>query len=297
MAHITFSVAKAWLEANDIHRWSIQLRRFDSEFDIWIPFPTRRVAEDNEKVVYTVVVPWFSVFAVTGSSQLPRPTLDVTNLEIIPPSPVAGQKVRIRAVVTNVGTVRTAYPANLWINSVIEDSATIVLDGGETASLAFTVSKPEGSYDVRIERLFGQFEAIQQEEEFALAATSTPVPTATPTPSPTPTPTPTTQTRTPTETPARAPQPPPTSTSTPVPTATPRLSATPTPPVVTSRLAVTPSVSEATPIPAVVRALTSWRGDRWRHYRKNRTRGNRRSRSVGRGSVFLAQEDVIAQLL
>ena len=258
VAHITFSVRKAWLEGNDIHRWSIQLRRFDSALDMWIPFPTSRVEEDSEKVVYTVAVPGFSVFAVTGSSQLPQPIFDVANLEIIPQSPVAGQKIRVQAEVTNVGQVKTAYPANLWINGVIEDSGVVPVDGGETASFGFTVSKPEGTYEVRIERLFAQFEATQPEEEFALAATSTPVPTATPSPSPTPTPT-ATPTRGPNETPARTPQSPPASTSTPVPTATPRPSPTPTPPVVTS-LALTPSVSETTPIPGVTELLPSGDG-------------------------------------
>ena len=256
VAHVTFTVGKAWLEGNDIHRWSIQLQRFDSELNMWIPFPTSRVAEDSEKIVYAVAVPGFSVFAVTGSSQLPQPIFEVANLEIIPQSPVAGQKIRVQAEVTSVGKVRTTYPANLWIDGVVEDSGVIPLDGGETAAFGFTLSKPEGTYDVRIERLFAQFEATQPEEEFVLAATSTPVPTATPTPTPTPSPSPSptptsTPTRTPAGTPTGRPQPPPASTSTPAPTTTPTSSPTPTPLLVTHRPALTPLVSEATRVPGL----------------------------------------------
>ena len=37
-AHVTLFIEKRWIEANDVHKWSIQLQRLDEEANQWVPF-------------------------------------------------------------------------------------------------------------------------------------------------------------------------------------------------------------------------------------------------------------------
>ena len=71
-AHVTLFVEKSWVEANEVHKWSIQFNSFDEERNEWVPFPSKRVREDEDRIFYTVVVPGFSDIATTGSSELPE---------------------------------------------------------------------------------------------------------------------------------------------------------------------------------------------------------------------------------
>ena len=80
--HFTIFVEKSWLQANNVHKWSIQFNRLDEQLDGWVPFPSKRVREDKERIFYTVVVPGFSVIAITGSIDLPAQIFQVTDLVI-----------------------------------------------------------------------------------------------------------------------------------------------------------------------------------------------------------------------
>ena len=237
-AHVTMFVEKAWVEANNVYKWSIQFNRLDEAQNQWVPFQTKRVREDDERIFYTLVVPGFSVIAVTGSVELPEQVFEVTGLRITPAAPKAEIDVTISADVTNNGSSAAVYPANLWINDTIEQTQTIQVGAGQTETVEFTINKPAGSYDIRVERLLGQL--------VVGVPPATPVPVvvtvadaaATPTATPTPAPTATTvaiATRVPTATPVPA---------TPAPTAT--APAVPSPTVVPALVAPTPT---ATPIP------------------------------------------------
>ena len=37
-------VEQSWIDANNIHKWSIQFNRLDEEQNAWVPFPTKRIA-------------------------------------------------------------------------------------------------------------------------------------------------------------------------------------------------------------------------------------------------------------
>ena len=72
-AHITVFVEKSWLEETQVHKWSIQVNRFDSERGSWDRHQAKRIREDEDSVFYSVVVPGFSDIAITGSRELPEP--------------------------------------------------------------------------------------------------------------------------------------------------------------------------------------------------------------------------------
>lgn len=250
-AHLTLFVSKTWMKQNQVHDWSIQFNRLDPQLNIWVPFPTKRVLEDEERVFYTMVVPGFSVYALTGSVRLPPRRFEVTNLTITPAVPsvaAPGQDVTVSARVRNLSNSRAVYPASLWVDRSIEAVQAVVLEGGETRTVSFTLQRSEmKTYRVRMERLLGEFAVGTQ----PLTPTPTPTPTVTPT---------STQTATPTSTPARALTPaPPAATLTPTapalaPTAQPQAqaaTATPVPPtpLATATVAAPAPQPTATPTP------------------------------------------------
>ena len=225
VVHLTLDVEKSWIEDAGIHRWSIQLERYDEVLDAWVPFPTRRVDESESHVTYTSVIPGFSLFAITGSELLPEPSLDVSNLTTVPDRPYIGQDVTVGVQVTNTSPETVIYPANLWIDGVIEDTESIALSPGETRFVDFTF-KPDavGRMNIRIERLFGSLEVAQIPEPTATVVPPTPTftaisPSATPTTMPTATQSPIASPTIPPPTPTATATPVPQSTSTPTPTA------------------------------------------------------------------------------
>ena len=160
-------VDKEWLNANQVQKWSLQFNRFDDVLRTWVPHPSKRVREDEERVFFVVVLPGFSTMAITGSVALPDQPFSVGALEIVPEAPPAGEEVTISASVTNNGAERDVYPADLWVNNSIEDSQPVALDPGEQARFSFTIVKPEGEYSVRVERELGSFTVVPAEQPAA----------------------------------------------------------------------------------------------------------------------------------
>ena len=126
-------------------------------------------------------------------------------MRIQPASPTAGDDITIRAQVTNSGPTSAVYAAGLWVDGTIEAAESVDVGPGRTVPVEFSLRRPEGEYEVRVERLFG-----------SVLVQAQPTPTPTPPPTPTPTPSPI-----PTETPTPSPAPSPTPASpTPMPAAT-----------------------------------------------------------------------------
>lgn len=159
-ARVEMFVDKSWIEANNVHKWSIQFNRFDEEQAAWQPFPAKRIREDQERVFYSVVVPGFSDIAITGSDEPTTESFDVGSLTISPVAPRSDEPITIGATVTNISAQSTTYSASLWIDSVIEETQTIALDAGQSVPFQFTISKTPGTYDVRVGRALGSF-AVQ----------------------------------------------------------------------------------------------------------------------------------------
>lgn len=151
------SVRTSWIEANDVHKWSIQFNRFDETAGAWVPSPSKRIREDQERVFFAVVVPGFSPLAITGSTELDPQVFEVTNLGINPSTPTDGIGFTVSAMVTNKSAEHAAYPADLWIDNEVLASQMVPLDPGQTLPFSFDMTKPVGEYKVRVERLVETF--------------------------------------------------------------------------------------------------------------------------------------------
>lgn len=179
--HTTFFVEKSWVAANGVHKWSIQLQRFDENLNVWVPFSAKRISEDATRIFYSAVLPGLSVFAITGSKQLPEQIFQVSGLAISPVVLQAGEKITVSAKVINLSAAQAVYPASLWINDTVEATQLVVVPPGAAgATFSFSINKPDGVYRVRVERELGLFVV-------GAVATPTPTPTLTVPVAPTPT--------------------------------------------------------------------------------------------------------------
>jgi PGF-pre-PGF domain-containing protein len=176
LGHLTFKVTKEWLEQESVHKWSVALYRYDPETNKWLALPTKRVKEDDTYVYYTVAVTHFSTFAISGSQTVPPPAFQVTDLEISPAEASSGEDVTISADVTNTSASAGTYAATLWLDNTATAGKDVSIAAGQTATVSFTVAGvTEGSYEVRIDRLFGSLDVAQ-----AVTPSATTEPPATP---------------------------------------------------------------------------------------------------------------------
>ena len=184
-AHTTLFIEKQWLDANQVHQWSLQFNRFDDERDAWRPAPAKRVREDAERVYFSVVIPGFSLWAITGSVNVPEVVFFVDELTITPTEAVEGEPVTIGVMVTNLTSSETEYNASLWLNSRVDTVRLVPIGANETVQVTFTVEPEDGSYHVRMDRLRGSL-VVQKAPAPAAPVieevVSTPVPPAIPVP-------------------------------------------------------------------------------------------------------------------
>ena len=183
-AHATMFVEKSFLDANQIHQWSVQFSRFDEDASRWVPSSAKRIREDEEKVFFSVVIPGFSLWAISGSVDVPVSKFLVENLTITPPQATEGRPVAVTVRVTNLTDSADEFVASLFLNSVVHGTQSVPLGANGTATVTFRVQPIAGAYDVRVDRLIG---TLQVTVPPTPTPTFTPRPTATATP-PTPTP-------------------------------------------------------------------------------------------------------------
>lgn len=190
LGYMTFYVEKEWLEQNSIHKWSVTLHRYDPELDTWIALPTKRVNEDDKYVYYSATITQFSAYAVAGSSTIPAQVFEAANLEISPAEAEVGDRITVSAEITNTSASAEVYVATLWLNGTVEAGTDVLINAGSTKSVSFTVEPPEGSYEVRVDRLLGGL-GVGKPAPIPEKPTPAPVPKPEPTPMPEPEPTPT----------------------------------------------------------------------------------------------------------
>ena len=155
--HVTLFVEKSWLDANQIHQWSVQFNRFDDVQDEWRPAQAKRIREDEERVFFTVVIPGFSLWAISGSTDVEPPEFRADDLVISPTRVSEGESVTISARVTNLSDQAAEYNASLWLNSQVDTVELIAIDAGATVPVSFTIAPITGEYQARIDRLVGSF--------------------------------------------------------------------------------------------------------------------------------------------
>ena len=192
LGHIRFYVEKTWLDQKNIHKWAIQLKRYDETIGKWVSYSAKRVTEDADKIYYTVAVPAFANMAVIGSNSIPEPQFTVSNLGISPIYPISDEDFNVTARVVNNASDTLIYPANLWIDDTIQSSQSIEVNPGQNVTFKFVSNKKTGKYGLRIERILASFQV--RAEVIPVITTITPRPKPTPiaapgvTPQPTPRP-------------------------------------------------------------------------------------------------------------
>ena len=89
----------------------------------------------------------------------PKPAeFTLTDLTINPAEAQVFEPILIKVNVTNIGEEQGSYMANLTINNVLEENQTILLQGGNSTMVEFTVIKQvEGTYTVEIDGLSSSF--------------------------------------------------------------------------------------------------------------------------------------------
>ena len=186
----------------------------DASTGNWVSMPTKRIQEDETRVYYSAPVPGFSYFAIAGSVDLPTPKFEVSSLTI-PKTADSASPFEATAQVRNLSNSTETYVGNLWLDNEVRATGTIEIPGSGTKSIVLSATLPVGTYEVRLERLFG---AVTVEKGVPGVtppiSTPTPAPTAV-TPKPTPTPQPTAVPSEPTPEPVVTPVPEPTATATP----------------------------------------------------------------------------------
>ena len=152
VAHVTVFVERDWGRSNGLHNWSIEFNRFDEGLDAWVPFPSKRVREEGGRAYYSVVVPGFSVIAVSGSDSLPEQVFKVTDLAVSPTTPLDKEPFTVSVSVTNTGASSAVFPASVWLNDTVEAAKTVAIEAGATSRVEFSLSKPTGVYQLRVDR-------------------------------------------------------------------------------------------------------------------------------------------------
>ena len=258
-AHVSLFVEKSWLALNDVHQWSVQFNRFDDETGTWSKAPAKRLPDrpaEPTRVFYSLVVPGFSLWAISGDTDAPPVEVRVGTPRISALEVREGESVTIEALVTNLTGDPTEYTAALWLNTQVHSTQSVDIDGFGRAAVSFTVTPKAGDYQVRIDRHLASFSVLP-----VVPPTVTPRPTRTRVPTRVPTavaPTAVPPTRVPTRIPTTAPStavPPTTVPPTPEVREEPTVAPTSVPPTptVAPRLTVTPVV-EPTPTPVVEEA-------------------------------------------
>ena len=187
VGHTTMFVEKEWLKANDIHEWSLEFTGYSEFRREWVPAPAKRIREDEERVFFSVVVPGFSLWAISGSDKAPELVFKVQDLLVLPKEVNEGEPVLIQAVVENLSDDAAAYNAVLWLNSKAHAIERVQVFARQKLPLSFRVQPDAGEYKVRFDRLLDSFTVKSLEGP---TPTPTPVPTPTEVPPPvTPTPT------------------------------------------------------------------------------------------------------------
>ena len=185
-AAATLFVERSWLDANQVHEWSVRFSRFDDEKGDWRPVTATRqqsgLQEGVPGVFYSVAVPGFSLWAISGSTGVPLPQFRVEEFTITPGQVREGESVTISVRVRNASAEAADYNAALHLNDILSETKKVSLVPGQRARVSFTIQPRAGAYTVRIDQHIGDLN-VQ-----TAPATATPTPTATPIAPPTATP-------------------------------------------------------------------------------------------------------------
>jgi PGF-pre-PGF domain-containing protein len=181
--HVTFFVEKSWLEENGIHPWAIQFNRYDPDLNTWVPLIGKLDREDDDRIFYTVAPPGFSLWAITGATEVPAIRFEENNIQISPSPAEAGKEVQVQVQVSNLTDDSLEYNAVLWVDGDVETSLNVIIGANASEIVTLTVELDEGEHAVRIGKQLGALTVAAAAAPAAPAATT--VPAATPVSAPT----------------------------------------------------------------------------------------------------------------
>jgi uncharacterized cupredoxin-like copper-binding protein len=105
----------------------------------------------------------YGIAAVMGlallASLLPLPAcqsvstnnFDVMSLDVTPNKVIENDKFTVTATISNTSKDFAAYTVPVWVDGIVADKTTIMLEAGKSKEVQFTLSKPEaGTYEIII---------------------------------------------------------------------------------------------------------------------------------------------------
>ncbi len=103
---------------------------------------------------------------ITVQNISPPANFEFSDLSVSPKNVRAGNLVTVSVLVSNTGEGGDNYEVELSVNGEIENSRVMNLEGGESETVSFIVSRDElGVYSVSVENLTGSFTVFQTEKE------------------------------------------------------------------------------------------------------------------------------------
>ena len=153
--HMQVYVEKEWMADNLIHKWSIQGQSLNKETGIWTEFPSKRTREDENNIYYSLGLSNFSTLAITGCRALPESKFEIFDLSmdiILDEAQNESGELNITAIAKNLTDRDATYSANLWLDNSLEISKDFLLPANEESPIGFTLSKPAGHYEIRVDR-------------------------------------------------------------------------------------------------------------------------------------------------
>jgi beta-lactamase superfamily II metal-dependent hydrolase len=115
-------------------------------------------------LVGLLIIVGIVVIATAPESELAPAKFEVSNLNVNPAEVEPGETVTVTLGVQNVGEERGTHELELIIDGVVEQSKSVTLDGGKSASVSFSVEKDiEGFYSVELGGLTGIFQVVEPE--------------------------------------------------------------------------------------------------------------------------------------
>ena len=111
---------------------------------------------DPETNTITAAVNHFTAFSIIAGTS--PADFETSYLTILPREVDPGEKVAIKAKVTNTGDLSGSYEVTLRINKVTEAAKEITVAGGSSGTVTFTTSKDTaGTYTLNVNGLSGTF--------------------------------------------------------------------------------------------------------------------------------------------
>jgi hypothetical protein len=136
---------------------------FDEDAGEWIELEGD---VDTEANTVTTRVRHFTTFAILGG--IKPAAFSVDGLTVSPAEATMGESVTISARVTNTGALEGSYDMTLEIHNVAEATERVVLAGGASRLVSFTVTRDvRGSYLFRIGEAAGRFDVVAPTAEGA----------------------------------------------------------------------------------------------------------------------------------